>query len=174
MALVAHPTYANIMIDDNGGGASTFVATCTEAINKIAATPGGLALMTALNNGPVFAAWGGSVKIVRRALAVDQGGSEAVPTNNGAALGGGGSASAVFWNSNIFVVPGQGPRPPFIGLAHELVHAWHNAMGTKKPNYDEEERFTVGLGAYVGLANGATITENLIRVENDVPLRHQY
>lgn len=166
-------TYSNIKIDDSGG-AATFALTVREAINQIVAGPRGLRLLQELNqHAPVFAPWGAGVKIYRAALPIDQGGSKAAAVNELNAKNGGGSASGVAWNCNIFAIPGQGPRPPYIGLAHELIHAWHNAMGTKKDSYDEEESFTVGLGAYMLPAPGA-ITENMIRLEHNVPIRHKY
>jgi hypothetical protein len=77
----------------------------------------------------------------------------------------------------VWVIPNQGQRPPYIGLAHELIHAWHNAYGTKKQEYDDEENFTVGLAGYMlpdPAANPATITENMIRLEHGFPIRHKY
>lgn len=79
----------------------------------------------------------------------------------------------------------QGLRtPPFIVLAHELIHAWHGMSGTAElkdqvtitmPNgrvYDlaREEAYTVGLGPYAN----TRISENAIRVEHRLPLRTYY
>jgi Effector protein len=47
------------------------------------------------------------------------------------AKNGTGAASGVAWNSNVWDIPGERRRPPYIGLAHELIHAWHNAYGIK-------------------------------------------
>lgn len=167
-------TYPNIRIDDPGG-ASTFLLTVREALDKIDSEPVGQRLLTEINqHAPTFAPWGGSIKIYRAALSVSQGGSKAAAVNEvNAKTAGTGSASGVAWNSNIFAIPGQGPRPPFIGLAHELIHAWHNALGTKKADYDDEEAFTVGLGPYM-LPSPNSITENMIRLEHDVAIRHKY
>ena len=167
--------YPNIMIDDNGGGASTFSLTVREALDRIASRPGGQQLLQDIQaRAPVFAPWGGSVKIYRAERPIAQGGNRAIAVNEAAATQGGiGTASGLAWNSNVFAVPGQGSRPPFIGLAHELVHVWHNARGIKKADYDEEEEFTVGLGPYMLPAPGS-FTENLIRLEHGLPLRLRY
>lgn len=175
MALVSFGgAYSNIMIDDQGG-ASTFVLTVREALTKIASQPKGLQLLQEIQaNAPVFGPWGGSVKIYRAAVPIEQGGSKAAAVSEGNAKSAGvGSASGVAWNCNVIAIPGQGTRPPFIGLAHELIHAWHNAKGTKKQDYDDEENFTVGLGAYM-LPTLGSITENMIRLEHGVPIRHRY
>jgi hypothetical protein len=170
-----HP---NIKIQD-GGGASTFLLTVREALDRIASQPVGARLLGALNNGPVFGGWNACIKILRPNTVADldnpgaEGGNRAVAIDETRATGGAGCATAVYFNPTVWVVPGQGSRPPFIGLAHELVHAWHNAYGTKKGSYDEEEQFTVGLGVYA-VPNANSITENRIRVEHNLPVRHRY
>jgi hypothetical protein len=166
--------YPGIRILD-GGGASSFALSCKEALNKIVGKPLGRRLLLEISqHAPTFNAWGGGIKIYRSELAVELGGSKAAPVSEDLAKAPGrGSASGVSWNSNVCVIPGQGPRPPFIGLAHELIHAWHNALGTKKADYDDEESFTVGLGAYM-MPGPNGITENMIRLEHGVPIRHKY
>jgi hypothetical protein len=181
MALINYNavTYPGIRIDDPGG-ASTFAATCKDSLDRIVSQPLGLRLLTELsgrNATVTFGPWGGVAKIYRAELPIDKGGSKAAPVSEINAKNGTGSPSGVAWNSNIWVVPGQGQRPPFIGLAHELIHAWHNAYGLKKQDYDDEESFTVGIGAYMmpdPVAAPATITENMIRLEHGIPIRHKY
>lgn len=182
MALVDYNagTHPGIRIDDAGGGAATFAASVKEALGKIASQPVGarlLAEISARNATVTFGGWGGIVKIYRAALDVKNGGSKAAPVSENNATNGTGSPSGVAWNTNIWMVPNVGQRPPFIGLAHELIHAWHNAHGTKKDQYDDEENFTVGLGAYMlpnPLAVPASITENMIRLEHNIAIRHRY
>jgi hypothetical protein len=179
MALVAYNagTYPGIMIDDQGL-ASTFLLTCKEALGIIASKPLGLRLLQEISaRTPVFNPWAGKIKIYRATLPIDQGGSKAAPVSEANAKNGTGSSSGVAWNSNVFAIPDQGQRPPFIGLAHELIHAWHNGYGIKKADYDDEENFTVGLKQYMmpdAAAVPATITENMIRLEHGVPIRHRY
>jgi RHS repeat-associated protein len=52
-------------------------------------------------------------------------------------------------------------RPPAIGLAHELIHAYHDLTGTYSKPGMPEETATIGLGAH----SGDPITENQIRQE---------
>lgn len=181
MALIDYDAanYPGIRIDDPGG-ASTFGATCKECLDQIISKPLGqrlLAEISALYPGISFGPWNGIIKIYRAERPIDQGGSKAAAVNENDAKNGAGTSSGVAWNSNIWVIPDQGQRPPYIGLAHELIHAWHNAYGIKKANYDDEENFTVGLGAYMipnPAAVPASITENMIRLEHGVPIRHRY
>jgi hypothetical protein len=80
---------------------------------------------------------------------------------------------------------GQGLRtPPFIVLAHELIHAWHGMSGMMElkdkqtitapdgRTYElaREEAFTVGLGSYAN----TRISENAIRAEHRLPRRTYY
>lgn len=60
-------------------------------------------------------------------------------------------------------------RPPEIGLAHELIHAYHNDTGLDIGDDIEEQR-TVGLGPYIG----TTITENDIRNDYGIIQRPEY
>lgn len=174
--------YPGLRIDDPPGS-PTFVLTCREALGLIAGQPLGQQMLDEIcQNAPAFASWGGCVVIKRPNSAGtigrpgEEGGSKCAPVSELNAKNGQGSASAVYWNPNIWYVPGRGSRPAFIGLAHELVHAWHNAHGTKRGNYDEEEMFTVGLGQYMvpDPVVGNNITENAIRLEHNVPIRHEY
>ncbi|MBL8987531.1 MAG: hypothetical protein JNJ80_14765 [Gemmatimonadetes bacterium] len=57
-------------------------------------------------------------------------------------------------------VDGSTQRPPFIGLAHELVHAWAEFDGDTTTAMDDEKRAVCG--------------ENQVRAEAGVPLRRGY
>lgn len=71
-------------------------------------------------------------------------------------------------------------RPPFIGLAHELIHAYHDVHGAGYRGYRgtlgqdsgkaEEEMRTVGLQSYAD----EDFTENKIRKEHGLPARPSY
>jgi hypothetical protein len=69
-------------------------------------------------------------------------------------------------------------RPPEIGLAHELCHAWRNAMGQRlfddatSCGLDDDEVMTTGFPPY----QYEKFTENLFRVAWDpnLPLRENY
>lgn len=85
-----------------------------------------------------------------------------------------GTSTRVNWNAaNQSSV---GPRPPHIGLAHELVHALHNQRGdqagfdTNTPTGVLYEYLCVGLGAFAG----APISENTVRAGGGVGLRNRY
>ncbi len=58
-----------------------------------------------------------------------------------------GTAMAIMWNPSIINTP-HGPRPPFIALAHQLIHAWHNLMGDTLSEDRWKEMATVGLFQY--------------------------
>lgn len=86
------------------------------------------------------------------------------------ACNGNGSVTAICWNPNLVMGDG-GERPPFIALAHELIHAMNNLRGTAFQNNNIEEMATVGLGNY---ANVRKRNENAIRAEHHLPSRDQY
>lgn len=90
------------------------------------------------------------------------------PDAENQATGGMGTCTRVKYNPNETWSP-DGERPPFIGLAHELVHALRNAWGVAERDRMTEERQTVGLEDSGGLP-----TENDIRGEHNVPLRTRY
>lgn len=78
------------------------------------------------------------------------------------------------WNASNLTSAGTA-RPPFIGLGHELIHAWHNTRG-EQPGVENGtttalyEYLCVGLGPFAGLAN----TENALRAGAGVALRPYY
>jgi hypothetical protein len=80
-----------------------------------------------------------------------------------------GTPSAVKWISAQWVTP-DGQRPPFIGLAHELVHAWNNALGTSCQDDAQNEKTVVGLLP----TNNNPVTENAIRMEHGLKMRTSY
>ena len=78
------------------------------------------------------------------------------------------------WNASNLTSAGI-PRPPYIGLGHELIHALHNMRG-EQPGVENGtttalyEYLCVGLGSFAGLPN----TENALRAGAAVPLRPYY
>jgi Effector protein len=147
-----------------------------EALAKIANKPLGLELLQNIQRDGQ-ANFGYKVAILRPAMAVKQvqgttvvgDGNVAVRSKEDDACNGIGTVTMVKYNHNTMWTP-DGNRPNFIGLAHELTHAWHNLRGIAKPEVAEEEHFTVGLGAY----SAERICENTIRAEHGVPLRTTY
>jgi uncharacterized Zn-binding protein involved in type VI secretion len=108
----------------------------------------------------------------------------------------GGSSSTVKWNPN-YSDPLDPAQTPTIVLGHELVHATHNATGTRRTGpYDKygkqegssnrgAERATVGLGGTTVVAPDGTTqtvpdhshdvpTENSLRDDLGVPRRTSY
>jgi hypothetical protein len=95
-----------------------------------------------------------------------------------------GSATNIRWNSSQILIPLTGKHvPPFIGLAHELIHAYHHLYGLKKTTEkkwmheagiemttQEEEWYTTGIKGY----EEEEITENKIRDEWKIELRTDY
>jgi hypothetical protein len=85
-----------------------------------------------------------------------------------------GGHARVKWNAaNQSVVA---PRPPYIGLAHELVHALHDQRGDQ-PGFDTNtptgvlyEYLCVGLGPFAA----EPITENAVRASAGIPQRLNY
>jgi hypothetical protein len=90
---------------------------------------------------------------------------------------GAGGHSAVGWSKD-FQVPGRPPRPPYIGLGHELIHAHHNQLGDQPgsdngaPDTVLYEYLCVGLGHF-GIGNRVP-TENDLRREGRLPARLAY
>jgi Effector protein len=114
----------------------------------------------------------------------------------GAVLAGGanrgeGAHSTVRWNASNTTSAGQ-QRPSFIGLGHELIHAYHNQLGDQPGNdftgVDPDqvtdtvlyEYLSVGIGPFerpngpVGTNDIAKHTENGLRASANLPLRDRY
>jgi hypothetical protein len=66
------------------------------------------------------------------------------------------------------------PNPPFVALAHELIHAFHCLSGNRYPDSVDgvrrEELYTTGVGPY----QDTRISENAIRKEHGLPERTCY
>jgi len=79
------------------------------------------------------------------------------------------------------MIPGD-PRPPAIGLGHELIHSYHVARGTFAPSTKAIrangtvsstavfEQQAIGLDAY----SNDRLTDNRLREERDLPIRHSH
>lgn len=178
--------YNFIVVANDDVANPTFVATTLAALNTLNSQPIGLALLNAISNGIVAADAVNNfkVKIMRPAIRVTEdgrqgvivgqpgmeGGSRAVAFNElDGRFGGGGTKAGCYWNPNIWNTP-RGFRPAFIGLAHELIHCYHYVNALAKASYDDEEKFTVGLDPY----STAAITENRVRLDFNIPVRHEY
>jgi Effector protein len=85
-----------------------------------------------------------------------------------------GMGAIVIWDPSVPGHPDYSPRPEFIPLAHELIHALHYLEGTLVPGYDgmipKEEYQTVGIHEYYDV----NPSENRIRHEHGVIYRLEY
>ncbi len=104
--------------------------------------------------------------------------NKAVRGNETEAINGVGSITAITYNANMISTP-DGDRPAWIGLAHELIHAYYNLKGKGLGSgtvmnvngaVEQEEMATVGLGD----VKQRSITENKIRSEHGLPIRKTY
>lgn len=85
-----------------------------------------------------------------------------------------GSISLILWDPKATDTP-DGARPPFIALAHELIHCMHNLKGTSHllPGEDSkktDEMMVTGLRGY----EQQPISENRIRAEHGIAYRNSY
>lgn len=180
--------YAGIIVRMNNAAESVMFPTLvTDALTKIASTPTGRKLLTGIAAKSHLAKFGFTVCIIRADMRYDAGcvtrwvgtnvakrGDEAAGTTRGQA-----SITAIKYNANMIDTP-DGKRPSWIGLAHELIHAYYNLKGKGRPDSEEEfnvsgnvkkeEMLTVGLGA----GPHRSITENQIRAEAGLALRTTY
>jgi hypothetical protein len=65
-----------------------------------------------------------------------------------------------YGNAQTITNTGERNIPPFIVLAHELIHALHCLKGIAERNGTKEENWTRGVGSYADSA----LTENTLRV----------
>jgi hypothetical protein len=90
------------------------------------------------------------------------------------AADGTGAVSSISWDPKNEATP-DGSRPPYIGLAHELIHSLYNLLGTSHLLAGEDgktldEMRVTGLKGYEGMA----ISENRIRKEHGITYRSSY
>lgn len=172
--------YPGIIIRNDASKNPTFVLTVKEQLDKIASQPVGRLMLREIADRAIAQPFGYKVCIQRTANTVDLKndlpGKRWHGTNvtkgskmNLATNGGGGTTSAIYYNPNVYVTP-DGTRPPYIGLAHEMIHAHHNLHGTSLNVVHDDEHKVVGMGEYAT----APITENKIRAEHQVADRTSY
>ena len=130
--------------------------------------------------------------VIKQAASIDK--TEASPKGNDDFVKNGPSAAnfkkhGSFLESTVYYIPNAeadytnllGLRtPPYIALAHEMIHALHSLSGDLRKEYDlsfandsgtlHEEARTVGLGIYAG----TRISENAFRKRDNIPLRTYY
>ncbi|MDT7953667.1 MAG: M91 family zinc metallopeptidase [Acetobacteraceae bacterium] len=89
------------------------------------------------------------------------------------AKNGTGTVSAIKWDPASTETP-DGARPPYIALAHELIHCMHNLKGTSYMtgigDVKVDEMMVTGLKGY----EQQPVSENRIREEHGVHYRSSY
>jgi hypothetical protein len=175
------------------GDPGSFADVVNDALREIGSRPIGRMLLSSIElDGPAPPANANGVKVTIRDAARFAGRSNVSIRANeangcwqasqGASTEGPGTFSIIHWDPNIKQTP-DGVRPPFIGLAHELIHARRNLLGIGYLNDNKtEERHTVGLsllGSSVGVTQHdrrrlGAITENDIREEHGIEPRMKY
>jgi len=180
-------TYPGIIIRMNSAAESVMFPSLVKlALIEIAATATGLKLLNGISARVGSAKFGYTVCIKRADMTYDPGcvtkwmgtnvavrGSELDAVTRGSS-----SVTAIKYNANMIDTP-DGKRPSWIGLAHELIHAYYNLKGKGLGSgtimnvngmVEQEEMATVGLGP----GPHRSITENQIRLEANIPLRVTY
>lgn len=180
--------YPGIIIRMNSQSDSVYFPTLVnDALAKIASTTAGLKLLNGIVSYVRLKKFGYTVCIMRANMTYDPGcETKWVGTNVAirsseinAITEGKGSVTAIKYNPNMIDTP-DGKRPSWVGLAHELIHAYYNLKGKGKRggevirnvngDVEAEEMATVGLGP----GPHRSITENLIRGQAGLPLRTTY
>lgn len=178
--------YAGIIIRmSNQSDSVVFPTLVNQALEKIASKPAGKKLLLGIASRAGKAKFGYTVCIQRANMNYNsgcvtkwEGTNVAKRGNEEHATQGQGSITAIKYNANMITTP-DGNRPAWIGLAHELIHAYYNLLGKglgggKIQNVngmvEREEMATVGLGP----GPGRDITENMIRLEHGLPARTTY
>jgi hypothetical protein len=192
-----------LIIRTRPGDSKAFARQVGDALNEIASKPAGAQLLQEIGAHQGNDSFGYKVAITPQASEkrqtlfrrprtytggnVTKSGSDAKASTPGE-----GASSAIKWNPQQAVTP-DGKRPPFIGLAHELIHAHNNLKGessliSKSSRPDgvaqgttsapvnpkiEDENKVVGLGQYADAA-AYPMTENTIRQEHGLPRRERY
>ena len=156
------------------------------SLQEIATLATGRKLLTGLSNRVGNAKFGYTVCIMRADMTYDSGcvtkwkGTNVATRGNelDATTRGKSSITAIKYNANMIDTP-DGKRPSWVGLAHELIHAYYNLKGKGLPGgtimnvngmVEREEMATVGLGP----GPHRSITENQLRQEANLPLRTTY
>jgi len=163
-----------------------FPTLVNQALQQIASVPTGNRLLTNISNLVARQKFGYTVCIMRANMTYDPGCVTKWIGTNVAYRGDElaamdrtkGSVTAIKFNANMMSTP-DGARPSWVGLAHELIHAYYNLKGKGLPTgtlmnvngqVAQEELATVGIGP----GPQRSINENLIRGEAGLPLRTTY
>lgn len=211
--MVTTPTKWNgVVIKTRPGDSKAFPGQVHAALDEIASQPAGKQLLQEIGDHQGNDQFGYKVAIMPQASEKRQtffgrprtyadGNVTKSASDEKASTPGEGAASSVKWNPQQTVTP-DGKRPPFIGLAHEMIHAHNNLKGESSliskpsgstantgaqgpgkiaqqktslpadPKIDDENK-VVGLGQYADSA-AYPLTENTIRQEHGLAPRQTY
>ncbi|MEM5338046.1 M91 family zinc metallopeptidase [Paraburkholderia azotifigens] len=201
-----------VVIRTRPGDSKAFPRQVNAALDEIASKPAGKQLLQEIENHQGNDQFGYKVAIMPQASGKRQtlfgrprtyadGNVTRSASDEKASTPGEGAASSIKWNPQQTVTP-DGTRPPFIGLAHEMIHAHNNLKGESslisKPSGStdgmgaqgpgeiaqkktsrpvnpkvEDENKVVGLGKYADSA-AYPLTENTIRKEHGLAPRQEY
>lgn len=184
--MVDTPTaWPGIIIRTKDGDSKLFVDLVLEALDKINSKPVGRSLLANIVAEIGKVKWGYTVCImpkpsIKRSLGplirwrVYEGGSVTKAASDQNAADGVGAVSSIKWDPKNTDTP-DGSRPPFIGLAHELIHCMYNLQGTSHLLSGEDgkvldEMRVTGLRGY----EKEPISENRIRGEHGIRYRSSY
>jgi hypothetical protein len=154
-----------------------FVQVVNDALAQINDTTSGSVLLSSIaNDGPRSPS--GYKVVIRSSAHRGRRSNRTVAQNEEGARWGGtragsGSTSAIEWDPNVVVTP-DGSRPPYIGLAHELIHARRNLLGISRGNAADDEAETVGLRRPPSPQVVLPVSENDIRDETGMGRRMRY
>lgn len=86
-----------------------------------------------------------------------------------------GQSAAISWDPTD-PGPPYAPRPAYVGLAHELIHALHIVHGLQVYDTNQADGLAINEATVVGLGifKDEPFTENAIRHEQGIALRTQY
>jgi len=174
-----------IIIRTKATDSNAFVGLVQAALNKIYSKPVGKNLIDAIVADAGKRKFGYTVCIMPKASRKNsfgplirwrtyEKGSVTRVGSEQAASDGTGAVSSIQWDPETKDTP-DGARPPFIALAHELIHCMHNLKGTSHliGGDDEKKRdemMVTGLRGY----EQEPISENRIRAEHNVVYRNSY
>lgn len=177
--------YAGIIIRTKASDSKLFVGKVQTALAKINSKPVGHQLLAAIVAEIGKVAFGYTVCIMPKGSVKNSFGplirwrtyergaiTKAASDQN--AADGTGAVSSIKWDPQHTKTP-DGTRPPFIALAHELIHCMYNLQGTSHLLAGEDgkkldEMRVTGLKGY----EGEVISENRIRQEHNIAYRNSY
>ena len=177
--------FAGIIIRTKDTDSKAFIGMVNTALDTIDGKPAGKLLLSTIASQVAKAKFGFTVCIMpKESIKKSAGplirwrtyqvGSVTKASNESDASNGTGVISSLKWDPKSKETP-DGARPPFIALAHELIHCMHNLLGTSHliggaSQLKLDEMRCTGLQGY----EQEPVSENRIRREHNIPLRSSY